>query len=229
MTSIYAHRGLHLSERENTVNAFLEAKALGVDGVELDVRRSRDGALVIHHDAGIESVGDICDLDVRSLPPYVATLAEALNACEGIRVNVEIKNIPGDPGHDPTPGLAHQVIDEIIELGWRERVIISSFDLATCEAVRQKDAGIEIGWLLDWRKETAPTVAMVADRGLNAIHPFFQRLDREILADAHHHGIAVNVWTVNGAPDMEQMLEWGVDTLITDDPALAMSLRAARS
>ncbi len=228
MTDIYAHRGLHLLQRENTVDAFLEAKAIGVAGVELDVRRSRDGALVVHHDPAIDDVGPINECLMRDLPKYVPTLADALLSCEGIRVNVEIKNIPDEPGYDASGAFAHQVIDEIIDLGWRDSVIISSFDLATCEAVRQKDASIDIGWLLDWRRETAPTVDIVAQRGLNAIHPFFQRLDPTIVENAHARGIAVNVWTVNGASDMDLMFAWGVDTLITDDPALAASRWAQR-
>ena len=53
MPEIFAHRGLHVTERENTIGAFEAAVALGVDGVELDVRRTRDGVLVVHHDGHI--------------------------------------------------------------------------------------------------------------------------------------------------------------------------------
>ena len=60
MPEIFAHRGLHISERENTIGAFKAAVALGVDGVELDARHTRDGVLVVHHDAHI---GDLIIVD----------------------------------------------------------------------------------------------------------------------------------------------------------------------
>ncbi len=228
VTEIYAHRGLHTKEPENTVAAFLEAKAVGADGVELDVRRSADGALIVHHDADIAGVGTICELNLRDLPSGVATLHDAMTACLGVRVNVEIKNDPSESGFDPTGSLAAQVVAALSESGWRDDVIISSFDLATCEAVRAIDSEIHVGWLLDWRKDAAPSVAMVQQRGLNAIHPFFQRTDAALVANAHEHGIAVNVWTVNFVDEMNRLLDLDVDTLITDDPASALATLAAR-
>ena len=91
MIYIYAHRGLHVEERENTVAAFLAAGRLGVDGVEFDVRRTVDGALVVHHGSACGSL-DISETRQRELPDYLPTLDAALAACEGMKVNVEIKN-----------------------------------------------------------------------------------------------------------------------------------------
>src|SRR5271155_5597270 len=101
MLSVYAHRGLHDKERENTVGAFTAAVALGVDGVELDVRRTGDGVLVVHHDPTIGRLG-IAEALQRDLPTYVPTLDEAMKACEGVLVNVEIKNERGrhEPAYD---------------------------------------------------------------------------------------------------------------------------------
>ena len=96
VTLVLAHRGLHSAERENTLAAFAAARAAGADGVELDVRASADGALVVVHDpvAGASSS--------RARPPAPCrpgcpTLAEALEACAGLVVNVEVKNSPGRP------------------------------------------------------------------------------------------------------------------------------------
>jgi glycerophosphoryl diester phosphodiesterase len=228
VTEIFAHRGLHQIAAENTLAAFLEAKAVGADGVELDVRRSADGALIVHHDADIASLGALSELTLREIPDGVATLSDALTACAGVRVNVEIKNDPSEKGFDPSGALAAQVVGTIIDLGWRDEVVISSFDLATCEAVRAIDAEIQVGWLLDWRRDAAPTVAMVRERGLNAIHPFFQRTDEALVKSAHECGIAVNVWTVNFVDEMVRLLDLDVDTLITDDPAVALSVLASR-
>ena len=226
MTTIFAHRGLHLTATENTVAAFCEARSAGADGVELDVRRTKDGALVVHHDAEIEGVGAIADKLLRELPPGVATLDEAMAACEGVLVNVEIKNHPSEAVYDATGTLAFQVLGALRELRWLDRIVVSCFDLATCEAVRRADADVPVGWLLDWRVDAHPSVAMVAERGLNAIHPFFAKVDAELVSDAHQRGLDVNVWTVNGRDDMRAMFEFGVDTLITDDPVAAREVQA---
>ncbi|MEI8127186.1 MAG: glycerophosphodiester phosphodiesterase [Actinomycetota bacterium] len=229
MTKIFAHRGLHLRETENTVASFLEARSLGVDGVELDIRRTRDGALVVHHDAEIAGVGTIAGRDCRDLPRGTATLAEALLACQGLVVNVEIKNSPGEPGYDPSDALAHQVVDEINELAWADHVIISSFDLPTCEAVRSASGTMLVGWLLDWKLDTLTSVQRAADAGLNAVHPHFRRTDLHGIAAARQMAIAVNVWTVNEPGDIERMLDLGVDSIISDDPGLALERVSARN
>src|ERR1700759_2879939 len=100
MTAVFAHRGCTEGFTENTVDAFVEARRLGADGVELDVRLTADGALAVHHDAQIPGVGSIADLGGADLPAHVPLLADVLAACEGMVGNVEIKNAPQDPGWD---------------------------------------------------------------------------------------------------------------------------------
>jgi len=226
MTMVIAHRGLHREAPENTVRAFSEARSVGCDGVELDVRRTRDGALVVHHDAELASGSAIAELTCRQLPAGLPTLEEAMIACEGMIVNVEIKNSPHEARYDDTGALAHQVVAEIDELGRLDAVIISSFDLATCEAVRRASDQVPVGLLLDWRGDPSPFVAVAFERGLSAIHPFFHGVDASLVESAHGRGIAVNVWTVNAAEEMARLAKLDVDALITDDPVLAQSTLA---
>jgi len=226
VTQIFAHRGLHQRVPENTVTSFLEAKAVGVQGVELDVRRTSDGALVVHHDEAVEGVGLIATAKCRDLPSHVASLAEALGACEGLIVNVEIKNSPTEQGYDSSGSLASQVVAAIGELGQVDDVIISCFDLATCQAVRQFDAAIRVGWLLEFARDTREAIATVHALGLDAVHPFFLRVDEVSMAMAHELGIAVNTWTVNEPRDIAAMIELGVDTIITDEPVVALEVLA---
>src|SRR4051812_33810066 len=86
---VIAHRGASKAERENTLGAFRRARAMGADAVELDVRRTVDGVLVVHHDPL-----------PAELTPHVPTLGDALDACTGMWVNVEIKNDPDEPDFD---------------------------------------------------------------------------------------------------------------------------------
>jgi glycerophosphoryl diester phosphodiesterase len=124
MTAVFAHRGCTEGFTENTIEAFAEARRLGADGVELDVRLTADGALAIHHDAEIPGIGTIDQLAVADLPAHVPLLADALAACEGMLVNVEIKNAPQDPGWDPDEAVAAltaAAIDSPPRSSWRSR------------------------------------------------------------------------------------------------------------
>jgi glycerophosphoryl diester phosphodiesterase len=224
VTRIYAHRGDHESVPENTVAAFLAAVASGANGVELDVRRTADGALVVHHDHVIAGIGDIHLLHVADLPSDVALLDEAMGAAGTLQVNVEIKNDPDEPGHDPTGSLSHQVVALLAERGDLERVLISSFDLATLDAVRQCDPTVETGWLLGYLQDPVAAVEVSIAHGIGAIHPFVLSVTRDLVIRAHDVGLEVNTWTVNAREDLERMVEIGVDIVITDAVALALEV-----
>src|SRR2546423_3094996 len=100
MVLILGHRGASAHRPENTLDAFLEARRLGADGVELDVRRTADDALAIHHDATLPDGRRLIDLTVAQLPGSVPLLEAALEVCEGLTVNVEIKNASQEPDFD---------------------------------------------------------------------------------------------------------------------------------
>lgn len=225
MTLIVAHRGLHVSERENTVAAFRAARALGVDGVELDVRLSADGVLVVHHDAHADAVA-IGRSPARDLPDFVPTLAQALDAAEGLVVNVEIKNLrhASEATYDESGDFARQVVNFLHEARAPRSVIVSCFDLATCQVVRDHDPLLRVGWLLSWRHAVGPALERAADLGLDAVHPPVRRVHAATAQRARALGLALNVWTVNEPNDLSAMLALEVASVITDDPATALTL-----
>jgi len=227
MPQIVAHRGLHVTERENTVAAFNAAVELGV-GVELDVRRTLDGAFVVHHDAKVGELV-IAQSTASQLPSYVPDLDEALDVLRGVLVNVEIKNIqhPSEPTYDATGEFAREVVAHLRDGGWADSVIISCFDLATCAVVRSFDHDIKVGWLL-WFDEVSEAMLKAHVLGLDAVHPPFTRLEPADMVRAGEFGLEVNVWTVNAATDITEMVDLGVTSIITDDPALALSLAGPR-
>ncbi len=220
MIEVFAHRGLHVTERENTLAAFSAAVALGVDGVELDVRRTNDGVLVVHHDPSVGPLA-IAHSERSALPHYVPTLAEALDCLEGVTVNVEIKNGRGEfESYDESGGLAQQVLSAIDDCGWSERVIISCFDLGTCASVRSMNRDVAVAWLL-WDVAVGDALVQAHLLGLNAVNPHFSTVDADVVARARDLYLDVNVWTVNTEADLERMTSLDVACLITDDPALA--------
>ena len=234
VTNVWAHRGCTEGTEtvpegftENTLDAFAEARRRGADGVELDVRLTADGGLAIHHDAEVPGLGPICELGVADLPAHVPLLPDALAACEGMLVNVEIKNAPQDPGWDEGEAVAALTATAIEEAGWTDRVLVSSFQPATLRAVQAADERLPIGALWGFAAEIGPALAEAADAGFRAVHPFVTLVTPDLVAQAHAAGLAVNVWTVNAPADLAAMVALGVDAVITD--RLGDALVAARS
>lgn len=216
LTSVFAHRGCTEGCTENTLDAFAEARRRGADGVELDVRLTADGALAVHHDAEVPGLGPIGALGVADLPAYVPLLADALAASEGMVVNVEIKNAPQDPGWDGSEAVAALTAAAIDEAGWTDRVIVSSFQPTTLRAVQVADGRLALGTLWGWAVDPGPALAEAAEAGFRAVHPFVTSVTADLVDRAHAAGLAVNVWTVNSAHDLEAMVALGVDAVITD-------------
>ncbi|HEX4128038.1 MAG TPA: glycerophosphodiester phosphodiesterase [Acidimicrobiales bacterium] len=227
MTAVFAHRGCTEGFTENTLDAFVEARRLGADGVELDVRLTADGALAVHHDAEIPGRGTIAQLEVADLPAHVPLLADVLAVCEGLVVNVEIKNAPQDPGWDAGESVAALAAAAIDEAGWTARVIVSSFQMTTLRAVQAADGRLALGALWGFGTEVETALAQVADAGLAAVHPFVLSVTPELVERSHAMGLAVNVWTVNAPEDLRAMVAAGVDTVITDRLGDALTAAAA--
>lgn len=228
MSLVYGHRGCTEGFVENTIEAFVEARRLGADGVEFDVRRSADGALVIHHDADVAGVGMIHEHPVADLPAEVPLLAATVAACAGMAMNVEIKNLPGDPGYDPTHALARAVAAELVEQGRVEGVVVSSFDAATIEAVRAAEPALAVGWLLGRLADPDRALERAVERGYQAIHPNFVTVSADLVARCHEAGVAVNVWTPNAEHELRAMFEAGADIVITDSLTAALAMAAGR-
>ena len=119
MTRVIAHRGASAAAPENTVEAFRLARTLGADWVELDARRTADGRVIVHHDAVLPDGRVIVELDRADLPPSVCDLSDALDACHGMSVNIEIKNWPADPDFDEDEFLSVRRIpfQELVQRG----------------------------------------------------------------------------------------------------------------
>lgn len=224
---IVAHRGASADAPENTLAAFALARAQGADGVELDVRRSADGDLVLHHDAALPDGRIVAATPTAELPSSVPSLAAALDECAGLLVNVEIKNSPFDPDHDPERTLADDVVDVLRARGGTDRVLVSSFDLATIDRVHALDPTVPTAFLTFVDPVGADAVVLAADRGHRAVHPHEGTVDRAFVALAHRAGLLVNVWTVDDADRIRALAAAGVDAIVTNVPRLARAALTA--
>ena len=225
MVEVVAHRGASRAARENTVEAFHLAAALGSDGVELDVRRTSDGALIVHHDPCLADGRAIVDVKAVDLPAHVPHLDAALDACSGMWVNVEIKNDADEPDFDPADSIAARTIDVLAARGDDDRWLISSFRLETidrCKAI----SNIRTAWLVE--EVPDDVIATMVGRGHVALHPWVATLRRSHIDVCHGAGIAVNTWTCDDPQRMGELIEWGIDGICTNVPDVAIAVIAAR-
>lgn len=222
--AVQAHRGSPDPERgvgENTVAAFERARRLGADGVELDVRLTADGTLAVHHDPVIAGVGPVHELAAADLPAHVPLLAEALETCAGMRVNIEVKNLPIEPAFDPSDRCAREVVTLVGAAGLEASVIVSSFWGDALAAVREADADLATGLLVVPAFDVATAVSAAIDLGCAAIHLPIGLVTPATVAAAHDAGLAVAAWTVADRAVLDGVLAAGVDTVVTDDVAMA--------
>lgn len=223
MTLIIAHRGASHAERENTVVAFRAAGAMGADGVELDVRRTADDRLVVHHDAFLPDGRAIVGTRAADLPEHVPSLAAALDACDGMFVNIEIKNDPAEPDHDPADWVAHRLGGLLVRRGGGIRWLISSFRFDTVVACRRILPSVRTAYLVEAVDEDV--IGRTAAAGHDAIHPWVETLDEPSVRAAHAAGLAVNTWTCDDPERIRALIRWGVDGICTNVPDVALALR----
>jgi len=159
----------------NTLSSFARMQSIGVDGVELDVRRAGNDALVVAHDPG------------GSGP----SLAQALDACRGLVVNIEIKNFPRDPQWDETQRVTDLVLDLLDERGRSDDVLISCFHSGCLDRCALRRPDLPTALLLLSRRPPAELL----DVPYRIVHPYDSMVHEEFMAEARNRDLAVNVWT----------------------------------
>lgn len=248
---VYAHRGGAALRPENTIEAFDHGLALGADGLEFDVRLTRDGVVVVHHDHVLERTtsgrGPIgaCSADeVRALDagywfkptdaghdfPFrgagisVPVVADVLARYPGIPLIIELKQ--------NLPELARRTVDLIRAAGAVDRVALGSFSWHVLRVARACEPRLATGAS---REETRLALyrSWVGWPLKRARYREFQVpeksgptriVSRRFIRHAHRAGLPVKVWTVNDAGDMRRLLDWGVDAIITDRPDVAVGV-----
>ena len=226
MTDVIAHRGASRDERENTLAAFRRAVAVGADGVELDVRRSADGELVVHHDATLDDGRVIVETQAGELPEHVARLHEALDAAAGLIVNVELKNAPGEPDFDPDDSVAAAVADLLARRPEPAgRWLVSSFRLETVDRFRKFAPQVPTALLTDHLDDDV--VALALGHGHTVVHPWFGDLTATAIQSAHGSGVRINAWTCNDPARAVELAGWGIDGIVTDVPDVIRAALAA--
>ena len=222
MAQVMAHRGASRAERENSIAAFHRAREMGADAVELDVRRTLDGVLVVHHNPHLADGRIIAQHLAGDLPADIPTLAAALDACAGMWVNVEIKNDPEEPDFDATDSIANETMALLLDRGTDDQWLISSFRLETVDRCHEIAPNIRTAWLTVAVPDDV--VATLLAGGHSALHPWVAMLQREHVEQCHAAGLQVNTWTCDDPQRMAELIEWGIDGICTNVPDVALEV-----
>ena len=233
---VVAHRGASAEAPENTLAAFGLAVEQGADRVELDVQRSRDGHLVVLHDAGPGRTTDVAAVfpgrarhpvssftlaELRRLDAggwkgeawrgeRVPELTEALALLDGAGVGVQLE-LKTPAKH---PGIVADLVSVLA--GHRGDVVVQSFDEAALRDVKARMPDIRVGLL--GRPSRARLGELISWAG--QVNPPYARADQRFVDVVRLHGLECFPWTVNRPETMRRLACSGVDGLITDRPGL---------
>jgi glycerophosphoryl diester phosphodiesterase len=226
MTKNFAHRGYCAKYPENTLLSFRKALETGCQGIELDTHLSADGEVVVCHDEAVDRTtngkGLIKDLSLAHLRALdagegerIPTLDEYFDLVEKtpIVTNIELKN-----SVFRYEGMEEKVIAKIRERKLEKKIIFSSFNhysILRCKALAPE---IRCGFLVwSWIVDVG---AYTKQHGVEGIHPEYNSLTDEAIAEIQAQGVDLNPYTVDDPAVMERLIRKGVTGIITDDPAL---------
>jgi glycerophosphoryl diester phosphodiesterase len=236
--TVIAHRGESTHAPENTLAAFILAADKGADAIEMDVKLSADGQVIVLHDQmvnrttnGIGKVSSLLLASIRNLNAgawfsekysgeRIPTLEEVFETVgKRLHMNIELTNY-ATPGDD----LVGKVVELVNKHKLHDRILFSSFfphNLSKAGVLLPKvprglltmrgflgSGGRTIGWRGDYF----------------SLHPFFTDITPGLVNRVQRNKKRVFVWTVNPKEDLQRMISLGVDAIITDDPVLALQL-----
>ena len=229
--TIVGHRGARGEAPENTAAGFQVAMEAGVTEIELDVRLSRDGHLIVVHDANVtRTTGErgkahhytLSQLEVqdarRNTPGWysplgIPSLREVVDLCgPSMRFQFEVKGADRAILHR----LAHQLVDFINQRQMNDRVVVTSSHTGFLRMLGTMTAHIERGYVAEYRYQQ-PTRRAVA-LGCTWLMPRHTLVTPALMRRARRRNLKVSTWTVNDLTRAERMVELGVDGIITDFP-----------
>jgi glycerophosphoryl diester phosphodiesterase len=219
------HRGARAYAPENTLMSFKKALEIGVDAVELDVRKTNDGQIVVIHDENVKRTtngeGLVRDLTLKEIKVLdagsgqkIPTLEETLDFLDKrVMVFVELKEA----------GIEKQVLSIIDQKGLEKNVVIVSFLEDALKKVKELNRGIETGLIYARHKNPLKAALELKANYLLALYRFTHTANVE---KAHECGLKVIVWTINSLQEAEEFGKKGVDGIASDKPDILMHLKA---
>lgn len=242
---VVAHRGASLEQPENTIEAFEAAIDAGADAVEFDVRMTADGHAVVMHDPDVsrttDGVGFVSDLtvgEVRNLKlatpgggaTRVPTLEESLECLSGrAAVDIEIKNLPGEPGFTADRELAVDATLAALDgVSFPGQVIVSSFNPASIAHSRRLRPDVPTGLLTSYDVDADEALGLATADGHTWVLPFVLKVleaDDGFGDRVHAGGALLGVWIADDPETARLLFELGADAVATNDPRAIVPIR----
>jgi glycerophosphoryl diester phosphodiesterase len=238
---IIAHRGASGLAPENTLSAFSKALEIGVDRIEMDLRQTLDGEVVVLHDKTIMRTtngwGGVRKLSLRRLKRYsagswfhpdysnekVPTFKEVLELVQGkTKLLLEIKD--GSPYH---PNIEKNIIDLVNQYDAHDWCIVQSFDDRVLKKFRElPDLHSDVHKLFASFIPVAPFYGgskfsykrLARYQFAQEVNINYRYVNPRVVRKVHQMGKKVNVWTVNESHNLKKYIDMGVDGIITDFP-----------
>lgn len=216
---ITGHRGALGTEPENTLRSFRRAVADGCDEIELDLRVTADGELVIMHDATVDrttsGTGEVAALTLAELRALdagdgeqIPTWAETV-AAVGVRIQAEVKAAAAVP-------LLAQSLKADPSLA--ERTLVTSFHPEILLAVREAFPDVTTGHIFGRTPEIPEVIARTRAAGASWALCGIAGLTAEGVAEIHAAGLQATAWPVPDATTLAEATALGVDGITTDHP-----------
>jgi glycerophosphoryl diester phosphodiesterase len=211
------HRGARAYEPENTLRSYKKALEIGVNAVELDVRKTKDNQLVVIHDADVKKTtngkGLVSEFTLKQIKEFstekdekIPTLKEALDFLDKkVKILIELKE----------EGVEEKVLSLVQEGGLQKNVIIVSFIEDALRKIRELDKEVETG--LIYAKHKNP-VNSALELKANYLLPLYRFTHTANVQKAHKNGLKVIVWTVNKPEEVAEYVKKGVDGIASDKP-----------
>ena len=244
MTEIASHRGGALLWAENSRLAFEQTAKLPVEQVEFDVHPSRDGRLVVIHDATLErttdGTGAVCQHDWSDLSKLILKgsggqrmllLDEVVEIFRPTRIILRLEMKAG-PGRVPYPDHPARIVAALKEAGILDRTVMTSFQLGTAAEVTRHGKPMRHVWLVTPETQTDIGLAAVIDLARSNGVPMLglrgNVLDASMVEKVRTAGLGIGGWACNDRAAIAKMFDLGVDVFTTDRPDLALEIRAGR-
>ena len=211
-----AHRGEPVGHRENTLGAFAAALGLGADWVEIDLRRTRDGQIVVLHDQtlhrlwGVDSsVGDLDWAEVAGLGHDDVRIPSLRQVLEAVPVPLMVDFTR----REVVPG----ALDQVRQADALGRSLFVTGNVAALRLLRSLSDQARIG--LTWTDGEEPPLQLLEELAAEYWNPWFGLLSAAGVAAVHGAGRLVSTWTVDERPDMERVMAWGADAVVSNEVA----------
>ncbi len=238
---VLAHRGLAVDAPENTMLAFAHAIAAGAEYIETDVQASLDGVAVVCHDADLARVAgrdvrvdkltfsELKRIDLGHDQGF-CSLAEAIDAFPETRFNIDMKAAAAvAPAATAIRDL--RAVDRVLVTSFsesRRRAAVAALPGVVSSASASRFASALIAARAGARRATARALqglvaVQVPERALGVTITSRRMIDR-----LHNAGVEIHVWTINSPTRMAELLDLGVDGIVTDRADLALDIVRTR-